>query len=133
MTKKLAILLLAAVLPLAQVGAAGLTKSDVPNLSAGITTGTASSGAVTVTGQLAVITTEALTTAAGSDYTLTVTDARIDAGCAVFVTVGNGTNTTAPAYAHSVAVTEDTAVIKVRNAHATDALDGTLKITILVL
>ena len=131
--KKLLLLLVALILPITEVNSAGLTKSDVPNLSAGITTGTAASGAVTVTGQLAVITTEALTTAAGADYTLTVTDTRIDAGCAVFVTVGNGTNTTVPYFAHSVAVSEDTAVILVRNAHASAALNGTLKITILVL
>lgn len=131
--KKLLLLLVALVLPLTQATSAGLKQSDAPNLSAGITTGTAAAGAVTVTGQLAIITTEALTTAAAADYTLTITNTRINAGCTVFVTVGNGTNTTAPAYAHSVAVSEGSVVIKVRNAHASAALNGTLTVSILVL
>ena len=131
--KKLILLAAAILLPLTQVNSAGLTKSDVPNLSSGNTTATAAAGAVTVNSQLAVITTEALTTAAAGDYTLTVTDSRIDAGATVFVSVGNGTNTTAPCYAHSVAVTAGQVVILVRNAHASAALNGTLKINLVAL
>lgn len=111
----------------------GLAASNVPELSADISMATASSGAATCNHQLCVITSEALTTAAAADYTLTLTNTFIDTGCAVFVTIGNGTNTTAPAYAHSVAVTADSVVILVRNAHASAALNGTIKITVLVV
>jgi hypothetical protein len=130
--KKLLSLIVALALLTTTAFPAGLKQSDAPNLSGGMTTATAAAGAVTVNSQLAVITTEALVTAAGADYTLTVTNNRINAGAAVFVTVGNGTNTIAPAYAHSVAVSEGSVVIKVRNANA-GALNGTLTITILVL
>lgn len=133
MNKKFTILTALMLLPLATMFSAGLTKSDVPNLSSGMTAATAAAGAVTVNSQLATITTEALTTAAAGDYTLTVTDSRIDSGCYVGVTVGNGTNTTAPAFAHSVAVTSGQVVIKVRNGHASAALNGTLVISIVVL
>jgi hypothetical protein len=112
---------------------AGLTKSDAPNLSAGITTGTSASNAVTVTGQLAVITTEALTTAAGADYTLTITDTRVDAGCAAFFSVAQGSTAGGPYLVHNVVITDDQIVIKVRNLHATVAANGALTIYMLVL
>jgi hypothetical protein len=111
----------------------GLKESDSPELSAGMTTATAAAGAVTIAAQLVTITTEALTTAAAGDYTLTVTNTRVDAGAGVFVSVGSGTNTTVPYFAHSVAVTQGQVVVLIRNAHASSALNGTLKITLLVL
>lgn len=126
-------LILALTLPLAPVFAAGLTKSDVPNLSGGITTGTSASNAVTVTGQLAIITTESLSTAAGADYTLTITDTRVDAGCAAFFSVAQGSTAGGPYYVHNVAITEDQIVIKVRNAHGSTSANGPITIMMLVL
>lgn len=111
----------------------GLADSNVPELSGDMSTATAVAGAVTMTSQLCVITSEALVTAAAADYTLTITTARTTAGAAAFVTIGNGTNTTAPNFAHSVAVTAGQIVVKVRNGHASAALNGTITITVLVV
>lgn len=94
---------------------------------------TAAAGAATLNDMLGVVTTEALTTAAAADYTLTLTNSSISATSRVFVQVGNGTNTTLYAVAHSVAVTAGQVVIKVRNAHASVAINGTLTISFLVL
>jgi hypothetical protein len=111
----------------------GLKASDVPELSSGTDTATAAAGAATLNAQCGTITSEALTTAAAADYTLTMTNTRVDAGCVAFISLANGTNTTAPIYAHSVTVTEDTLVVKVRNAHASAALNGTIKISFLLI
>lgn len=110
-----------------------LRESDASELSSGAVTGTSVAGAITINGQLGTITTASLTTAAGADFTLTITNPRFDAGGQLFVTVGNGSNTTVPCYAHSVSMAEDSAVIKVRNAHASAALNGTLTIAFLAL
>jgi hypothetical protein len=112
----------------------GLKASDVPELSGGIDTATATSGAATITSQTGTITTEALTTAAAADYTLTLTNTRVDAGCVPFFSVANGTNSAGgPCLAHSPVVTEDQIVVKVRNFHASAALNGTLKINFLLI
>lgn len=112
----------------------GLKASDVPELSGGIDTATAAAGAATLNAQCGTITTEALTTAAGADYTLTLTNTRVDAGCVPFFSVSNGTNTAgSPCWAHSSVVTEDQLIVKVRNTHASAALNGTLKINFLLI
>lgn len=90
----------------------GLKASDVPELSSGTDTASATSGAATLNAQVGTITSEALTTAAAADYTLTLTNTRVDAGCVAFISLTNGTNTTAPIYPHSVTVAEDSLVVK---------------------
>jgi hypothetical protein len=108
--------------------------SNVPELSGDSGTATAAAGAATCNHQLCVITTEALTTAAAADYTLTLTNTYADVGGLVFVSVGQGTNTTVPCFWHSISITADNTIqIKVRNAHASAALNGTLVINVLVL
>jgi hypothetical protein len=112
----------------------GLKASDVPELSSGIDAATAAAGAATLNAQVGVITSEALTTAAGADYTLTLTNTRVDAGCVPFFSVANGTNSAGgPCLAHSPVVTEDQVVVKVRNSHASAALNGTIKINFLLI
>ena len=61
-----------------------------------VATGTATStaGAATINAQTGLITTEALTTAAGATYTMTLTNAYISVNSLVFVTLGKGTATT---------------------------------------
>lgn len=112
----------------------GLKASDTPQLSSGIGAATATAGAATLNAQVGQITTEALTTAAGADYTLTLTNTRVDAGCLPFFSVALGTtNQGGPYVAHSPVVTEDSLVVKVRNLHATVAANGTLKINYLLI
>lgn len=96
-------------------------------------TATAIAGAATVNAQRGVVTSEALTTAAGSDYTLTLTNSKITASSIVMVSLTNGTNTIAPIYAHSITPGSGSATIKVRNAHASSALNGTILISFIVL
>jgi hypothetical protein len=97
-------------------------------------TGTAASGAVTLNQAASgVITSEALTTAAGGDYTLTITDDAIAAADIVLASVQNGTNTTVEPAITTVAPAAGSVVIKVRNLHASSALNGTIKVSFLVI
>lgn len=95
--------------------------------------GTAVSNAVTAQGVRLNITTEALTTAAGATYTLTITDASISATSIVFVTVGLGSSTTGTPALTTVTPGAGSVVIIVQNIHATAALNGTLKIGVRVM
>lgn len=94
---------------------------------------TAASGAATLNKPAGVVTSEALTTAAGSDYTLTLTNSVIAVGDIVLFTLHAGSNTTAPVYLHGVAVSAGSVVAKARNAHASGALNGTLVFHYLVI
>lgn len=95
-----------------------------------VTSGTATStaGAATINNQTGVITTEALTTAAGSTYTMTLTNAAIQAGSIVHVSVGKGTATTGTAAVTWVTPAAGSAVIIIQNIHASAALNGTIKL-----
>ena len=94
--------------------------------------GTSAAGAVTLNARAGVITTESVSTAAGSDYAFTLTNSFIGPDSVVLVNVYNGTNTTAYPVVYSIAPASGSVVLKVRNAHATVALNGTLKIGFLV-
>ena len=89
---------------------------------------TSTAGAATIHHTGGSITTEALATAAGSDYTFTLTNSLIYPDSVPIFTVGAGTNTTVPFFIHSVTITPGQAVIKIRNAHASAAFNGTMKI-----
>jgi len=93
----------------------------------------ATAGAATLSQQAGVVTSEALTTAAGADYTLTLTNTLVAATSIVFVSLATGTNTIAPIYVSKVTPGSGSVVIVVRNGHASSALDGTIKISFLVL
>ena len=99
----------------------------------GTKTATASSGAATLNKMAGVITTESLTTAGLADYTLTLTNSDIAATDQVFVSIGNGTNSAGDPVQGAVTPGAGSVVIVVRNAHATNALNGTLKIAFMVL
>lgn len=92
----------------------------------GAAVSTAAAATVNHTG--GTITTESLTTAAGTDYTFTLTNANICPDSVPMFTIGSGTNTTMPFYVHSVAITPGQAVLKIRNGHASAAFNGTMKI-----
>ena len=96
-------------------------------------TASATAGAATSSTQSGTITSEALTTAAGSDYTLTLTNTKISATSQIFHSLDNGTNTTAGIYVRLVTPGSGSAVFIVRNNHASSALNGTIKLSFLVV
>jgi len=91
-------------------------------------TATAASGAATLNGNKGTVTSEALTTAAGSNYTLTLTNSKVKTTSNVLCTVDNGTNTTVGLAINRVTPAAGSVVILVRNTHASAALDGTIKV-----
>lgn len=93
-------------------------------------TATASAGAATMNAARGVVTSEALTTAAGSTYTLTLADTFIKAGSVVSASAKLGTATTGVPLVTKVVVTAGQAVITVLNIAATAALNGTILITV---
>ena len=90
---------------------------------------TAVGGAATINKQAGVITTESLNTAAGAVYTLTLTNSMITANSIVNVTGSNGTNTQGTPQVGTVTPGPGNVVIQIRNTHATQAFNGTLKIS----
>jgi hypothetical protein len=95
---------------------------------------TAAAGAATANGQRCQITSESLTTAAGSDYVLTLGNTFVvSTSSQVFASVANGTNTTEGVAVNRVQPSSGQVVIRVRNTHASAALNGTLVINVLVV
>lgn len=107
--------------------------SHVPGLSADNDTVTAVAGAAEKDAQLVVVTSESLTTAAAADYTLTLTNARIKAGSVVLASIQNGSNSAGTPVLRTVTPADGSVVIKVYNAHAANAFDGTIKVSVAVL
>lgn len=95
-------------------------------------TATAAAGAVTFNKHAGVITTEALTTAAAVNYTLTLTNSKIAADDMVFVNVANGTNTGGTPVLTTAGPAAGSVVIVIKNDHATVAFNGTLKVAFVV-
>lgn len=84
--------------------------------------------AATIDHTSGLITTEALTTAAGADYSFTLTNRNISTDSVVSVSEGGGTNTKLPLIIHSIVPAAGSVTFKVRNGHDADALNGTLKL-----
>jgi hypothetical protein len=95
-------------------------------------TATASAGAATCNYRIGKITTEALTTAAAAEYTLTLTNTKIDAGDIVLASVDALASAGTPAIG-GCTVTADTAVITVSNVHAANAFDDPIQINFVVI
>jgi len=95
--------------------------------------GAATAGAATLDGVCGKVTSEALTTAAGADYTLTLTNSKIGLASNVVVSVANGTNTTAGIQVCRVQPLAGSVVILIRNIHASAALNGTIVVSFNVL
>lgn len=95
--------------------------------------GTASGGACTVNGGAGSITTDTLTTAAGSTYTLTVTNNVVTAGDIVWAQVGNGTNTAGQPNLASVLASAGAWSAVIQNIHGSTAFGGTLVVGFQVL
>lgn len=97
-------------------------------VGSGTKTATASSGAATLNKVSGVITSEGLTTAAGSTYTLTITNSKIAAADQVFASVQLGTSTTGVPSITTVTPSSGQVVITIQNIHASAALNGTIKV-----
>lgn len=96
-------------------------------------TATATAGAATLAKYGGVITTEALTTAAAAVYTLTITNSKAAAGQIVMASVSDGTNTQGAPVVVRVTPSASSLVIKIKNVHASEALNGTLKVAYAIL
>ena len=96
-------------------------------------TATSTAAAAEINHTAGVITTEALTTAAGAEYTMTLTNDLIRADSVVMASVASGTNTTAGLVVAEVTPAAGSCTIKVKNTHASSALDGTIVISFAVL
>lgn len=103
------------------------TEIDVKTGSA-----TSTAGAATINTQTGVITTEALTTAAGATYTMTLTNSRINANSIVNVSVAKGTATTGSMVVTWVTPVAGSVVIICQNIHATVAVNGTIELAFTV-
>jgi hypothetical protein len=92
----------------------------------------ATAGKAVAHGEVSLITSEALSQAAGATYTLTVGNSQIQPSSVVFAAIYNGTNTQGDPSLATVAVSLGRAVINIVNRHASQALNGTLQIALLV-
>lgn len=88
-------------------------------------TATLSSNAATITKYACVITTEALTTAAGASQAFVITLTGVAAGDLAFVQDIGGTNTRYT-YQYKAVTTSNTITVTVYNSGPTNALNGTL-------
>ena len=109
----------------------GITNFDKVDIT--VSTATSAAGAVTLNGQAGIITTEDLTTAAAAEYTLTVTNSSIKAGSLVLASTGLGTSTQGTPAIGGCTVAAGSVVITVTNVHASEAFNGNIKISFVVL
>lgn len=93
----------------------------------------ASSGAATCDSRAGAITSETLSTAAGADYVLTLTNKFITPTSVVVPTVGNGDNTTEGLAVNRVQPGNGSVVIHIRNTHASAALNGKIVVSFAVM
>ena len=108
-------------------------RTTLMALDSGTKTATATSGAATLNKSAGVITSEALSTAAASTYTLTLTNSTIAATDQVFASVSTGTSTTGMPCITTTKPGAGSVVIVVQNVAASGALNGTIKIAFHVL
>ena len=107
-------------------------STDYLQVDTGTKTASATSGAATLNKMAGVITSESITTAAGSDYTLTLTNSDIAAADQVMASVQLGSATTGEPAITSVTPAAGSVVIKVRNIAASAAFNGTIVISFVV-
>lgn len=105
------------------------TRTETFQLGSGTKTATAVTGAATLDKASGKITTEALTTAAGAAYTLTLTNSQIAAADTVYAALAWGTNSAGLPVITRITPAAGSVVIIVSNMHATVALNGTLVIS----
>lgn len=119
----------------ATVTSTALLTGGSLKVDTGTKTATATAGAATLAKFSGVITSEALTTAAAAAYTLTITLTALSVAATdmAFASVANGTNTQGVPVVTRVTCGTNSLVVVVTNLHASEALNGTLKISYVVL
>jgi hypothetical protein len=111
----------------------GPTGLGYLTVGTGVRTATAVAGAATLNKPSGVITTEALNTAAGAEYILTLTNSGIAFQDQVYASVGFvSANAGTPCITRTQGGAGNV-VIHVQNVHATAAFNGTLEINFLVV
>lgn len=98
----------------------------------GTKTAAATAGAATLNKNSGKITSESITTAAGSEYTLTLTDSQIAAADIVLASVQLGTSTQGEPQVTTVTVSATQVIIVIKNIHATLAFNGTIVVSFVV-
>jgi hypothetical protein len=112
---------------------AGLITGGSFKLDTGTKTAAATAGAATLNKSSGIVTSEALTTAAAANYTLTITNSAIAAADIVLASVAYGTATAGTPVVSRVTPGAGSVVIVVKNDHASAAFDGTIKVAFAVL
>ncbi len=111
------------------LSSSGLATVASAKVDTGTKTAAATAGAATLAKSAGVITSEALTTAAGATYTLTLTNTTIAAADQVMASVALGTATTGMPVVTTVTPAAGSVVIVLMNVHASAALNGTVRIS----
>lgn len=107
-------------------------RLSVQGLATEIGTATATSGAATLNDLVGTITSEALTTAAAAEYTLTLTNSKIAAGDIVFAAADANGSAGTPGIG-GCTVSAGQVIITVTNLHASAAFNGAIKINFMVV
>lgn len=115
----------------ASINVAGLNVVGIARIDWDSATSTLSSNAATITKWAAVVTTEALTTAAGAAQAFVITKTGVAAGDIAMVQAAGGTNTSEH-YVYKAICTTDTVTVTVNNIGPTNALNGTLIFNLLI-
>jgi hypothetical protein len=108
---------------------ANKTTTATFQLDTGTKTATAAAGTATLNKASGKIATEALTTAAGASYALSLTNSQVAAADTVFASVANGTNSAGDPVIGLVTPGAGFVTIIVNNRHASAALNGNLVIS----
>ena len=102
-------------------------------LDTGTKTATAAAGAATLNKASGVVTTEALSTAAGANYTLALANNTVAPGDQVYASVAYGSATAGTPIIATVRPGAGTVAIVIRNDDAAAALNGTLRVSYFVI
>jgi len=102
------------------------------NLPSRPRTAIAVNGAATLNHDAGIVTTESLSTAAGSTYTLTLGCNQVTPNSVVSVSLSNGTNSTGDPTVSRVTPGNNVVTIVVTNRASAAALNGTLLIALIV-
>jgi hypothetical protein len=130
------------ILVLIAAGSAGIAQTPLAPatqrptslaIDSGVKTATATAGAATLNKAAGVITSEALTTAAGATYTLTLTNSAIAAADQVYVSVSLGSATAGVPVITTVKPAAGSLAVILQNISASAPINGTLKISYFVL
>jgi hypothetical protein len=94
---------------------------------------TGAAGASTVNQDAGIVTTESISTVAGATYTETIACNAVTAFSLVFVSIANGSNSAGDPSLGTVTPGAGKVTITIVNRHSSNAFNGSLKITFLVL